>query len=332
MTERQGTTGRQGMTGRPIKLIISYDGTDFAGWQRQKNARSVQEDIEKALEKMHGHPVRLTGAGRTDAGVHAMGQAAGFFTDIASIPAEKFLLALNKLLPRDIRILSACDASPDFHARFDASLRKYRYFIMCGERQDAFSQRYAWFVPHLPSITKLNAMASVIVGEHDFSAFASAKDISRSKSRFVRESSFWFEGRKLVYQVSANAFLWRMVRSLVGTMLFFQPQVDTDEEASSRMRAVLESLDRKQAGPTAPPQGLFLWNVEYGARTHGHQRRSGEAADAVASPDAEEWQSEGERQDQPTAPAPATAPATAPQALRLVPGLGYVDDTSTLRG
>ena len=182
------------MRGAPIKLVLSYDGTDFGGWQRQKNARSVQEDIEKALEKMHGHPVRLTGAGRTDAGVHAMGQAAGFFTDIGSIPAEKFLLALNKLLPRDIRILSACDASPDFHARFDASLRRYRYFIMCGERQDAFSQRYVWFVPRFPSITKLNAMASVIVGEHDFSAFASAKDISRSKSRFVRNPVFGLKG------------------------------------------------------------------------------------------------------------------------------------------
>ena len=245
------------MTRRPIKLIISYDGTDFGGWQRQKNARSVQEDIEKALETMHGHPVRLTGAGRTDAGVHAMGQAAGFFTDIASIPAGKFLLALNKLLPRDIRILSACDAPPDFHARFDASLRDYRYFIMCGERQDAFSQRYAWFVPRMPSIAKLNAMASAIVGEHDFSAFASAKDISRSKSRFVRESSFWFEGRKLVYRVSANAFLWRMVRSLVGTMLFLQPP-GWDGGRSGRADARHTGKRGQEAGgPDGPAPGPF---------------------------------------------------------------------------
>jgi tRNA pseudouridine38-40 synthase len=301
------------MIKRPIKLVLSYDGTDFGGWQRQKNARSVQEEIEKALEKMHGHPIRLTGAGRTDAGVHAIGQAAGFFTDIASIPAEKFLFALNKLLPRDIRILSACDATPDLHARFDASLRRYRYFIMCGDRQDAFSQRYTWFVPRMPSITRLNAMASVIIGEHDFSAFASAKDISRSKSRFVQESSFWFEGRKLVYQISANAFLWRMVRSLVGTMLFFQPQVDSEAEASARMRAILESGDRKLAGPTAPPQGLFLWNVEYMPRTHGHQRRIAEAPDVdeTAAP-----------------PDEIPAPMPRPRAARLVPGIGYVDDTS----
>ena len=261
------------MTRRSIRLVISYDGTDFGGWQRQKNARSVQEELEKALEKMHGHPVGLTGAGRTDAGVHALGQVAGFLTDIASIPAEKFLPALNKLLPHDIRILAAGDAPPGFHARFDASLRKYRYFILRGEARDAFSQRYAWHVSSQPSIGKLNAMASVILGEHDFSAFASAKDISLSKCRFVQDSSFWFEGEKLVYQVSANAFLWRMVRSLVGTMVFFEPKALDEEEAARLMRDILESRDRKLAGPTAPPQGLFLWNVEYGPRIHGHAKR-----------------------------------------------------------
>lgn len=269
------------MKGRAIRLVVSYDGTDFGGWQRQKNARSVQEELEKALEKMHGHPVRLTGAGRTDAGVHALGQVAGFFTDIASIPAGKFLPALNQLLPRDIRIVAAGDAPPDFHARFDASLRKYRYFILYGDAQDAFSQRYAWHVSRQPSIGKLNAMASVIAGEHDFSAFASAKDISLSKCRFIQDSSFWFEGEKLVYQVSANAFLWRMVRSLVGTMLFFEPKCGDEKDAASLMKSILESRDRKLAGPTAPPQGLFLWHVEYGPRNHGHVKRPVEDADTV---------------------------------------------------
>lgn len=304
------------MTRRPIQLVISYDGTDFGGWQRQKNARSIQEEIEKALEKMHGHPVRLTGAGRTDAGVHAAGQVAGFFTDIASIPADKFMLALNKLLPRDIRIISAGEAARDFHARFDASLRKYRYFIRCGGGQDAFVQRYAWCIPHQPSIGKLNAMASVIAGEHDFSAFASAKDISVSKSRFVRDSSFWFEGGRLVYQVSANAFLWRMVRSLVGTMVFFEQKAATESEAGDLMRGILESGDRKKAGPTAPPYGLFLWNVEYGQRTHGHRRRS-------EAPLSEEGGS-GE-------PCGSREPPIGSQSLRLVPGIGFIDETSILR-
>jgi tRNA pseudouridine38-40 synthase len=261
---------------RAIKLIVSYDGTDFGGWQRQKNARSIQEELEEALEKMHGHPVPVTGAGRTDAGVHALGQVAGFFTDIRSIQAGKFVLALNKLLPGDIRVLGAEDAPEDFHARFDASLRRYRYFTAFGTARPASDRRFEWHRIARPSLRSLNAMAAVIVGEHDFSAFASAKDISRSRSRFVYESSFWAEGERIVYQVAANAFLWRMVRSLVGTMYFLENEIKVQglgaEEARNRMRDILESRDRKMAGPTAPPYGLYLWNVEYGQRLHGHRR------------------------------------------------------------
>lgn len=299
------------MIRRPIQLVVSYDGTDFGGWQRQKNARSVQEELEKALEKMHGHPVRISGAGRTDAGVHAKGQVAGFFTDIASIPAEKFILALNKLLPRDIRVLEAGEAPDDFHARFDASLRRYRYFMICGGTPDPFSLRYAWFIPRQPSIGRLNAMASVIIGEHDFSAFSSAKDISPSKSRFVQESCFWFGGQNLVYQISANAFLWRMVRSLVGTMLFLEAQAESEAEAADLVRSILDSKDRKRAGPTAPSHGLFLWNVEYGPRTHGTVRRP------VAGVKQGQQQEEQETMQV--------------QSPRLVPGLGYVDETSIRR-
>jgi tRNA pseudouridine38-40 synthase len=261
------------MTGRAIKLVISYDGTGFGGWQRQKNAPSVQEELEKALAVMHGHPVRLTGAGRTDAGVHALGQVAGFFTDIASIPAGKFLPALNRLLPRDIRILEASEAPAGFHARFDASYRTYRYFIIPGGMQDAFSQRVAWCIGRQPSLPKLNAMASVLPGEHDFTSFSSAKDASPSKCRYLRDASFSTDGMKIVFHVSANAFLWRMVRSLVGTMLFFEPRAADPQAAEAMMRSILDARDRKQAGPTAPPCGLFLWNVEYGPRLHGHARR-----------------------------------------------------------
>lgn len=261
------------MTDRAIKLVISYDGTDYGGWQRQKNARSIQEELEKALATMHGHPVRLTGAGRTDAGVHAMGQVAGFFTDIASIPAGKFLPALNRLLPRDIRILQSTDAPAGFHARFDASFRSYRYFIMPDGLQDAFSQRFAWCIGRQPSLSILNAMASTLPGEHDFTSFSSAKDASPSRCRYLRDASFSTDGMRIVFHVSANAFLWRMVRSLVGTMLFLEPQAADSREASAMMRSILDARDRKKAGPTAPPFGLFLWNVEYGSRLHGHARR-----------------------------------------------------------
>ncbi len=302
---------------RPIQLVVSYDGTDFGGWQRQKNARSVQEELEKALEKMHGHPVKITGAGRTDAGVHAHGQVAGFFTDIASIPAERFALALNKLLPGDVRIMSAGDAPKDFHARFDASLRRYRYFIATGDSQDATNRRYSWFVPRRPSLAILNAMAAAVVGEHDFTAFASAKDISLSRCRFIRESSFWFDGPGLVYQVSANAFLWRMVRSLVGTMIFLEPQARTPEEGAAMMEELLRSRDRTKAGPTAPAHGLFLWNVEYGERKHGHVRRmlSEEGMPAPVGIDGESRVGEE-----------GSAAGTGSAGKRLVPGLGFIDE------
>ncbi len=260
------------MSLKAVQLVLAYDGTDFGGWQRQKNARSVQEELEKALERIHGHSVRLTGAGRTDAGVHSLGQVAGFFTDILTMPVGRFKPALNSILPRDIRIMSSSPAPDDFHARFDASLRRYRYFMLCGSRQNPFSNRYAWGISRRPSLPRLNAMAAELLGEHDFSAFASAGDSSLSRSRFIQESCFWFEGEKLVYQVAANAFLWRMVRSLVGTMLFFEAKTDNEVEASRLMRGILEGRDRKKAGPTAPPEGLFLWNVEYEARIHGHSR------------------------------------------------------------
>lgn len=273
------------MTDRPIKLTLAYDGTDFAGWQRQKNARSVQEELENALGKMHGHKVRVTGAGRTDSGVHARGQVAGFFTDIASIPAGKFALALNRLLPRDLRILESIDAPAGFHARFDASCRSYRYFIRTDANADPFASRYAWFIHRSPRLQALDAMAGLLRGEKDFSTFAYARDPSPSKCRFVRDSAFWFEGECLVFGVSANAFLWRMVRSLVGSMIAFEAEARGDAAAAREfMRSALESRDRERAGPTAPPEGLFLWSVEYGPRMHGQR---------IADPEDEDEDSEG---------------------------------------
>ena len=262
------------MVGRAVKLTLSYDGTDFGGWQRQENTRSVQGDLEAALGTMHGHPVSVTGAGRTDSGVHAKGQVAGFFTDIATIPVQKFMPALNRILPRDIRILASECAGENFHARFDASLRRYRYFFLSGSGQSAHSRRYAWYRQKRPSIGTLNRMASTILGEHDFTAFSSAQDASISKSRFVSESSFWYDGETLVYQIAANAFLWRMVRSLVGTFLHLETTEQGNSEAAVQaMKDILERRDRKLTGPTAPPYGLFLWNVEYGQRLHGNVRR-----------------------------------------------------------
>ncbi len=254
---------------RNIRLILSYDGTDFSGWQRQANARSVQDEVESALAEIHGHPVPVIGAGRTDSGVHAMGQAANFYTDIERMGAERFAPALNRLLPRDIRILSASEADYDFHARYDARLRRYRYFVLCGCRPDPIRLRYAHHLRSRPDLVSLNAMAAEILGERDFTTFSSARDVSVNRFRYVYESSFRWEGDFLVYEIAANAFLWRMVRSLVGSMLHYAAEIgsscrsDSPREAAQIMARALASRDRSAAGPTAPARGLFLWNVEY---------------------------------------------------------------------
>lgn len=245
-------------TARNIRLTISYDGTDFAGWQRQKGDRSVQEELEKALATMHGHAVPTSGAGRTDSGVHAHGQVANFYTDIARIPAERFVPALNRLLPRDMRILEAADAPFDFHARFDARLRRYRYFTLVGQG-DPWRLRYAHQLFRRPNVAVLNDMASKLLGETDFTSLSSAQDASLSRFRCVHEASFRWEGDFLVFQIAANAFLWRMVRSIVGTILYFE----AEGRAGADMAALIAARDRRLAGPTAPARGLFLWNVEY---------------------------------------------------------------------
>jgi tRNA pseudouridine38-40 synthase len=253
-----GTSGRE----RNIRLTLSYDGTDFSGWQRQKNGRSVQEELEKALATMHGHEVPVAGSGRTDAGVHARAQAAGFTTDIASIPAERFTQALNALLPRDVRILRTEAAPPGHHVRFDARLRRYRYFLRCGNCE-AWQLRYAAQIFHRPDIRILNAMAAVILGENDFTTFCSARDPSQSRCRYIFESAFFWEGESLVYQIAGNAFLLRMVRSLVGSMLDYSRTASDPAQAATKMRQALLSKNRHAAGATAVPQGLFLWSVEF---------------------------------------------------------------------
>jgi len=248
---------------RNIRLELSYDGTDFAGWQRQSGDRSVQGELEAALARMHGRPVGVVGAGRTDSGVHAMGQVANFYTDIASIPAGKFVPALNRLLPRDVRVLSARDADIDFHARYDARVRRYRYFVVCGQ-SDPFRLRYAHQLFRRPSVAALDAMAALLVGENDFTTFSSARDRSANRSRYVHDASWRWEGGALLFEVAANAFLWRMVRSLVGSMLHYEAASrGSPDAARARMADALGSRDRGAAGPTAPACGLFLWNVEY---------------------------------------------------------------------
>jgi len=246
------------MEGRNIKLLIAYDGTDFCGWQKQENSRTVQGVIEEAIEKMHGHPVNLTGSGRTDSGVHATGQTANFYTDIDSIPPDRFTAALNSILPQDVRILDSCLEKNEFHARFSACSRTYRYHFICRTMLPHES-RYNLRLYRFPRLEKLNAYGRLLLGETDCSIFAGSGDTNKSKQRYVYSSQFYAEKDRLVFEIRANAFLRNMVRSVAGTFLHYDEK-DTPPE---KLREIIASGDRSLAGPSLPPQGLFLWRVEY---------------------------------------------------------------------
>ena len=247
---------------RNIKLVIAYDGTDFCGWQRQENRRSVQGDIESALYKMHGHPVSLQGAGRADSGVHAAGQAANFYTDIDSMQSERFTPALNSLLSHDARIKSSCEVHNDFHARFSAKARTYRFQFLCRPCLPHES-RYNLRLYRYPRVEKLNAYGRLLLGETDCSIFAGAGDLAvaenKSKNRFIYRAYFYIEKDTLIFEICANAFLRGMVRSVAGTFLHYEEKDISPE----KLREIIASGDRSLAGPTLPPHGLFLWNVEY---------------------------------------------------------------------
>jgi tRNA pseudouridine38-40 synthase len=246
---------------------VAYDGSDFSGWQRQNpkavasppRLRTVQGVLEGALEKIHRHPVVLTGSGRTDAGVHAAGQTANFYTDIAGMGADRFVPALNGLLPRDLRVLEARETFLDFHARFDARQRTYRYHFIPGRQALPQELRCALQLWRRPRLERLNDFARLLHGELDCSAFAQIRDPSLSRRRYISQAYFFVQGDTLIFEISANAFLWKMVRSVAGTLLYFEEKDRTPEE----FKALIQSGDRSLAGPALPPQGLFLWKVDY---------------------------------------------------------------------
>ncbi|GMO46891.1 MAG: tRNA pseudouridine(38-40) synthase TruA [Treponemataceae bacterium] len=245
---------------RNILLIISYDGTRFCGWQKQASARTVQGEIERALCRLHHtQSCEIHGSGRTDSGVHAAGQAANFFSPVDSIPAEKYPFILNNMLPTDIRIHSAREAPHDFHARFSAVSRTYRYFFRAASVPAAHEAPFVWVIKKKPDITKLNAMAAFLAGETDCSAFAAAGDVSRSKFRYIEKAIFFPHGNGLVFEIRANAFLWKMARSLAGTLI----QAEREGKSAAYFKEILDSRDRTRAGETAPPRGLFLWHVDF---------------------------------------------------------------------
>ena len=258
---------------RNFKLVISYDGTDFSGFQRQSNARSVQAELETALAAIEGTPVTVTGAGRTDAGVHALGQVASFKL-ASAIGLRDLFRALNATLPEDVRVLSTEQAAPEFSARFSARSKMYRYRISNARVMSPFQRRFAWHVSRALDLDAMNAAARELLGEHDFASFQGAPSRSeRNKTTTEIDTtrtltrSIWTEeplaggGRLLIYEVEGTGFLKYMVRAIVGTLV----EVGDGRRSPASLGNILESGDRAEAGPTAPPAGLYLVRVDYDA-------------------------------------------------------------------
>ncbi|MEW6672819.1 MAG: tRNA pseudouridine(38-40) synthase TruA [Thermodesulfobacteriota bacterium] len=242
-----------------FRLTIEYDGSGFCGWQRQKNDRTVQGVIEAAIAVMIGQPVTLIGSGRTDAGVHALGQTANFVceTELTATILER---GLNSLLPDDV-VIRRCDpADESFHARFNVISKIYQYRILNRDIPAAVGRHYCWFVRRKLDLEAMRTAAGHIVGSHDFKAFEGAGSPRSSTVRQVLRAEWRRpEPDQLVFEIEADGFLRFMVRNLVGTLV----EVGGGKFAPEDFRRILLSADRNQAGPTAPARGLFLMEVKY---------------------------------------------------------------------
>jgi tRNA pseudouridine38-40 synthase len=254
---------------RTFKVTLSYDGTDFSGFQRQANARSVQAELEAALAPIERAPVTVAGAGRTDAGVHALGQVASFKLT-SGITENALFQALNATLPEDVRVLSAEAAPPGFHARFSARSKVYRYRISNTRVMSPFQRRYAWHISRKLDLEAMRAAARELLGEHDFSSFQAtgARNAKKVKtSRRTLTHSEWTEeslaggGRLLTYEIAGTGFLKYMVRNVIGTLV----EVGDGRRTPKSIRDLVLSRNRASAGPTAPPSGLYLVRVDYDA-------------------------------------------------------------------
>lgn len=246
---------------RTLRLTLQYDGTAYVGWQRQATGVSIQGLIEEALAPIEGAPVVVHGAGRTDAGVHALAQVATVGLN-AAIPTDTLARALNAVLPADVRVLAIEEADPAFHARFSAAGKVYEYRIVNAPLVSPFLVRYVWHLTQPLDLAAMRAGAECLVGTHDFAAFQGAGSTVTSTERTVR-SIVWEDGGgydlPLVMRIEGGGFLRHMVRNIAGTLV----EVGIGRWAPDRVGAILESRDRTQAGPTAPAQGLFLVRVEY---------------------------------------------------------------------
>ena len=256
---------------RRIKLVIEYDGTAFHGWQSQKNASSVQDVLAAKLKVLLNEAVTVAGAGRTDAGVHAYGQVAAFDSKTDK-SLEKIVSGLNGLLPRDVRVRSAEVMPPVFDPRRDAMGKTYRYTWIDGDSHSPFWRRYSWWSKQPLDNRAMAIAAKHLVGEHDFSAFRAAACAAKSPVRKMHKVEIRRKGQRVTLEIHGTAFLQNMVRIIAGTLY----DVGTGKRSPDSVKELLASKDRKLAGKTAPPEGLVLWQVDYGAIPRPGRRLKGQ--------------------------------------------------------
>jgi tRNA pseudouridine38-40 synthase len=254
---------------RTLKLTLAYDGTDFAGWQIQPGQRTIQQTLQEAVERITGERSSVVASGRTDAGVHALGQVAAFETN-SSLSPDVIQRALNAELPNDIVVLAAAEEPLGFDPIRHAHQKSYRYIIQDGPLADVFSRRYAWHIYRRLDADAMQRSAQALVGRHDFNSFESSGSERVSTIRTVFELTIKRkpQGRggesnpapgEIRFEISADGFLYNMMRNIVGTLV----EVGRGHREESWPAAVLAAQDRRAAGQTAPPQGLFLVSVEY---------------------------------------------------------------------
>jgi tRNA pseudouridine38-40 synthase len=242
-----------------FKLTISYDGTTFVGWQRQASGVSIQGLLEDALAELEGAPVAVAGAGRTDAGVHALGQVASVSLS-RDVDAATVLRAANARLPGTVRVLDAIDVGPAFHARFNATSKSYRYRIWNADVLNPFERAYVWHVPApVLDVKAMSAAAALLEGRHDFAAFQTAGAETKTTDRVVFSSQVSGGPSLITFEIRGDGFLRHMVRGIVGSLV----EVGRGRYPATWMQDVLASRARANAGPTAPAAGLFLVRVEY---------------------------------------------------------------------
>lgn len=243
---------------RNIRLTIEYDGKEFNGWQKQPNKLNIQGNLEKVISDLTKEEIEIIGSGRTDAGVHALGQVANFKTN-SNIPIEKFAIAINSRIKQSIRVKKAEEVDERFHSRYNCKRKTYRYIINTSETGSAIYRNLEYNIKMQLDVKKMQEAVKFFVGEHDFSAFKSSGTSSKSSVRTIYNAKVEQDGERIIIELTGNGFLYNMVRIISGTLV----EVGLNKIKPEDITKIIESKNRQNAGKTLPPCGLYLVSVEY---------------------------------------------------------------------